>query len=177
MKVYKVFEEMFTYLVLLGLLGTWAYLHIDREVIYPWITNQVTATTTIGKIVSSDYEAVFNDGGTMLSVPMPNTYRVEIQYTYMVNKKPYTGTRYAAKGDEFERIKEVESIVASYSPGADVKVWYNPYFPDYAVLYPHVGVRRLANHLGFLGISIGLLFLTVRSCIRRLREINNEYKQ
>jgi hypothetical protein len=164
-------------LVLLFVPGGMVYLGTNGEAIYPWITNQVTSTATVGKIVSSDYGAVSHEGGALLSVPMRNTYRIKIRYTYLLNKKQYTGTRYSAESDEFASLEKAESIARSYSPGTDAKVWYNPHFPDFAVLHPHVGVRRLVIHLVWLGIAFGLSFLAVRYCINVHKEGQNGNKQ
>lgn len=81
-------------------------------------------------------------GRITLSVPKELTgredsERIRIEYVYEVDRITFTGTR--VRFVSISRPKEVETYLARYSVGKQVRVYYKPGDPSDAVLEPGLG--------------------------------------
>lgn len=83
-------------------------------------------------------------------------YRAAIQYRYRVGKHDYQSHRVFWAGNE-GRKRHMESVVATYREGDEVRVSYDPHNPAEAVLDPtqHTGSRATVVYAMAM-ISIGL---------------------
>ncbi len=84
---------------------------------WPYVTGQVI-NSYVGE--SSD------DDGT--------TYSAEIQYTYVVSVRQYTGTRVSHGDISTSNSADAEKIIARYPEGQAVEVFYDPTDPQQSVL-------------------------------------------
>jgi len=107
-----------------------------------------------GVIVSSDL-AVQNDQGSTL-------YRADIQYTYTLNGRAFTGERVHFGDLSTSDRKPVFDILLKYPKDARVVVFYNPEDPAQTVLEPGFhGANWFLPALGAGFFIFGLIFIFI----------------
>jgi hypothetical protein len=86
------------------------------------------------------------------------TFNPVVRYEYVVDHVRYLGDRVAFSQRIFVNSREnAEKVVQKYPLGAEVKVFYNPSNPAYAVLEPGMGHNApVQAGIGLLLIMIGL---------------------
>ncbi|GAB4325228.1 MAG: hypothetical protein Kow0059_21160 [Candidatus Sumerlaeia bacterium] len=89
-------------------------------------------------------------------------YKPVIVYRYDVGGQSYESSRFDYTASPFNRSEEdAKRIVAQYPPGTPVTVYYNPSYPQQAVLRRGVGRATLyLIGLSVLYIAFGVFLLT-----------------
>ena len=113
--------------------------------------------TAPGKVVDSQITRdVSRDSDGDRSV----TYGADIRYTYEVDGYEYSGDRRSFADYSSSNRRRAEKIVARFSPGADVAVYYSPDDPEKCVLEPGISVVSvLFLLLPLIFVVIGVLGL------------------
>jgi len=111
--------------------GLMAYQHLTKP-----IAREAEASkkwpTVQGSVISSKLSLrKDNEGKTM--------YAPDINYTYSVDGKEYTGTNIRTIDGSTSMKQSVKKQLEKYAKGTSVKVYYDPEFPDSAVLEPGTG--------------------------------------
>ncbi len=79
-----------------------------------------------GQVITSDVSESSDDDGT--------TYSANIQYTYTVNDREYTGSRVSHGDIGTSDSRDAAKIVARYPAQKTVSIYYDPADPSQAVL-------------------------------------------
>ncbi|UMB59825.1 DUF3592 domain-containing protein [Lutibacter sp. A80] len=108
--------------------------------------------TTLGVITFSDISQHTNNDGN-------NMYASTINYNYTVANKSYVGDRISlsSSGASTSSIREVKETLKTYPVDTQVNVYYDPEFPNNAVLEPGADfltylVKYIPWLFGFFGI-------------------------
>jgi hypothetical protein len=81
-------------------------------------------------------------------------YLASIEYHYTVAGTLYRSRRVNFKG-YVPYLEKAHRIAASYPPGAEVDVWYDPRDPRQAVLEPGIGLGNCVGVAAGLGLLAG----------------------
>lgn len=63
-----------------------------------------------------------------------NTYNITVRYYYVVNRVKHQGKLVGLNGNSFVSEKVANGIIEKYIKSDKVTVWYDPKYPDFAVL-------------------------------------------
>jgi hypothetical protein len=87
------------------------------------------------------------------------TYNWKLEYTYAINGKSYTGTRYAYSEPDWYYPEDIDRLTAAFPVGAKVPAAYNPEDPTDAALRPGLAGRLFESAaLALLVCGIGCFF-------------------
>jgi hypothetical protein len=81
---------------------------------------------TTGTLTQAEAVGVFSGGSAR--------YRVDVDYTYEVNGRPYRGDRLTSGDAYFRDLRSAQSALRGLEPGRPVTVYYNPADPTRSVL-------------------------------------------
>jgi hypothetical protein len=91
-----------------------------------------------------------------------NSYSPEVSYTYVVDERPFQGSRIKFGELSYSSRNRAQEIVNRYPVGQPVAVYHDPDRPERAVLEPGVSGGS------YLVLGIGLLFVTLAFIIAPL---------
>lgn len=129
--------------VLLGLVGlgvvVWGLLRVrrtSRTRTWPTTRGTIRSSTVVSREAAPlRTESSYVDD----TPPAPQVlYRPQVEYTYTVGQKTYTGTALGVDEVEVSSQQHARAHAARYAPGAAVTVFHDPEDPGKALLEPGV---------------------------------------
>lgn len=155
--------------VILGLVGlgvvVWGLLRVRRTArtrTWPSTQGTVRSSTVVSrKAAPLRTETSYADD----TPPEPQVlYRPQVEYTYTVAQKTYTGTALGVDEVEVSSQQHAQAHAARYVPGAPVTVTYDPEDPGKALLEPGIqAVSWAVPAAGAICLAVtGALYLFIR---------------
>ncbi len=90
---------------------------------------------TTGTLTQADAVGVFSGGSSK--------YRIDVEYTYQVDGRPYRGDRLTAGDAYFRDLRSAQAALRGLEPGRPVTVYYDPADPTRSVLRPPSPARQI----------------------------------
>jgi hypothetical protein len=123
---------------------------LGREVLARRSASAWPATT--GTLAQAEAVGVFSGGSAR--------YRIDVDYTYEVNGRPYRGDRLTSGDAYFRDLRSAQSALRGLEAGRPVTVYYDPADPTRSVLRPPSPARlALLFALPLLMAAAGALVL------------------